>query len=264
MIFSFDPSVLLLPGECEKKKQRRKRSVQATLAWARRNPDKVRANALRSKLRKPNYHRDRYAKDPERAKEACRRHRANMSPDKKAAFAKIAREKALQWRVENREEYLAQTRAWRAKNKDSIRAKQKAWLDAHPNYQRDKRLEDPSYQSRYTTNRKKVDPAFRILCNLKRRMGLVLDGQRKADTSRALVGCSAEELRAYLESKFLPGMSWALRDRIHLDHIRPCASFDLTDPSQQRACFHYTNLQPLWAIDNLRKGSKWIPPLTPA
>ena len=43
----------------------------------------------------------------------------------------------------------------------------------------------------------------------------------------------------------------------HIDHIRPCASFDLTDPEQQKQCFHYTNLQPLWAEDNLRKSDKW-------
>ncbi len=49
----------------------------------------------------------------------------------------------------------------------------------------------------------------------------------------------------------------ALMDgRIHVDHIRPCASFDLTRASQQRACFHFTNLQPLWAADNRRKGAK--------
>jgi hypothetical protein len=43
----------------------------------------------------------------------------------------------------------------------------------------------------------------------------------------------------------------------HVDHIRPCASFDLTDPEQQAICFHYTNLQPLWAIDNIKKGARY-------
>jgi HNH endonuclease. len=60
-------------------------------------------------------------------------------------------------------------------------------------------------------------------------------------------------------------MSWDNygRDGWHIDHIRPCASFDLTDPEQQRQCFHYTNLQPLWAADNIRKGAKWQPPKAP-
>ena len=66
------------------------------------------------------------------------------------------------------------------------------------------------------------------------------------------------ELRDYLESKFQPGMTWDnwTTNGWHIDHIKPLASFDLTDREQfLRAC-HYTNLQPLWAIDNLKKGSK--------
>ena len=63
-------------------------------------------------------------------------------------------------------------------------------------------------------------------------------------------------LRAWIESKFLPGMTWENRRQWHIDHIMPLAKFDLSDPAQQAAAFHYTNLQPLWAKDNLRKGDK--------
>jgi hypothetical protein len=71
-----------------------------------------------------------------------------------------------------------------------------------------------------------------------------------------------EQLRQHLEAQFTDGMSWDNygRDGWHIDHIRPCASFDLTDPEQQRQCFHYTNLQPLWAADNIRKGAVWSEP----
>jgi hypothetical protein len=80
-------------------------------------------------------------------------------------------------------------------------------------------------------------------------------GYRKTDTTLALIGCSIKDLRLYLESLWQPGMSWETygTDGWHIDHILPCASFDLLDPEQQRKCFHYTNLQPLWAKDNLRK-----------
>jgi len=71
-----------------------------------------------------------------------------------------------------------------------------------------------------------------------------------------LLGCTVEELRAHLEKQFKRGMSWSNYGRWHIDHIRPCASFDLTDPEQQRICFHYSNLQPLWAEENMRKGAK--------
>ena len=66
---------------------------------------------------------------------------------------------------------------------------------------------------------------------------------------------------AHLEALFQPGMTWDNHaiDGWHIDHIRPCTSFDLTDPEQQRQCFHYTNLQPLWAFDNISKSDKWEP-----
>ena len=51
-------------------------------------------------------------------------------------------------------------------------------------------------------------------------------------------------------------MSWDNYGDWHVDHIRPCASFDLTNEDEQRICFHYKNLQPLWGPDNLEKGAK--------
>ena len=80
----------------------------------------------------------------------------------------------------------------------------------------------------------------------------------KAYKSINLLGCDIPQVKAHIESLWLPGMTWDNWSRTgwHIDHIRPCASFDLTDPEQQRQCFHYTNLQPLWAADNLRKGAK--------
>ena len=72
-------------------------------------------------------------------------------------------------------------------------------------------------------------------------------------------------LKQYLEKQFTKGMSWDNYGNPngdhtscwHIDHIKPCASFDLTQEDQQKECFHYTNLQPLWAIDNLKKGGKF-------
>ena len=71
-----------------------------------------------------------------------------------------------------------------------------------------------------------------------------------------LVGCSVQELKRHIESQFTRGMSWQKMGMIHLDHKIPLASFDLEDAEQQRLAFHYTNLQPLWARDNLTKGAK--------
>lgn len=69
------------------------------------------------------------------------------------------------------------------------------------------------------------------------------------------LGCTTAELKRHIERQFLKGMSWENRQDWHVDHIRPLASFDLTDPEQLRAACHFTNLRPLWARDNLRKGA---------
>lgn len=82
-------------------------------------------------------------------------------------------------------------------------------------------------------------------------------GNYKYSSVIDLLGCDISFFKAYIEEKFLPGMNWSKLPDIHIDHIKPCAMFDLTKLEQQKACFHYTNLQPLWAIDNIRKGAKY-------
>ena len=72
-----------------------------------------------------------------------------------------------------------------------------------------------------------------------------------------LLGESPAFVKDYLASKFTEGMSWENHGAWHIDHRRPCCSFDLTNPEEQKKCFHYTNLQPLWAKDNLEKGGKY-------
>jgi hypothetical protein len=84
-------------------------------------------------------------------------------------------------------------------------------------------------------------------------------GRVKSRRSQELIGASAEAVKSYLQSRFRDGMSWANYGTVwHIDHIRPCASFDLTRPEQQNLCFHYTNLQPLLVAENLKKGDRVI------
>jgi len=87
-------------------------------------------------------------------------------------------------------------------------------------------------------------------------VGRHLRGRLRSSRTEDLLGCSFTFLRFWLESKFLPNMSWENYGDWHVDHIRPLASFDLTDPKQQALAFHFLNLQPLWAKDNLSKGAK--------
>ena len=72
-----------------------------------------------------------------------------------------------------------------------------------------------------------------------------------------LLGCSIKEVRIHLESQFIGEMSWENAGEWHIDHRRPCASFDLTNPDDQKMCFHYSNLQPLWASDNMSKSDSF-------
>lgn len=87
-------------------------------------------------------------------------------------------------------------------------------------------------------------------------MSYAIKGNSKNGSAVRDLGCSIEELKTYLESKWQPGMNWDnwSKDGWHIDHIRPLASFDLSDPEQLRQACHYTNLQPLWAEDNFKKS----------
>ena len=110
----------------------------------------------------------------------------------------------------------------------------------------------------YEQERKKRDPAFKLLKTLRSRLGSALKSQNveKQHRTMDLIGQTPAFVRDYLESKFTEGMSWDNHGKWHIDHIKACCKFDLTKEEEQRRCFHYTNLQPLWAKDNLSKGSK--------
>lgn len=113
---------------------------------------------------------------------------------------------------------------------------------------------------KYEKARKLVDPAFKLLKTLRSRLGTALKNQNamKSDKTLDLVGCSIPYLRGYLEAKFKDGMTWDNHGEWHIDHIKPCTSFNLLDEREQQECFHYKNLQPLWKHENLSKGDKVI------
>ena len=112
---------------------------------------------------------------------------------------------------------------------------------------------------KYYQNRYYDDLNYRIRLLLKGRLNHALYGNNKNSKSKFLdiLGCSIEDLKSYIEKQWKDGMSWDnwRHDGWHIDHIKPCASFDLTDYKQQKECFHYTNLRPMWARDNFLKSS---------
>lgn len=156
---------------------------------------------------------------------------------------------------------------WYSKNKTKkIKQKRKYYYDNHQwylslarKYYRKNKTQINKIENQRKKRRRFTDYNFRILCSLRSRICKILKGKIKNETTKEFIGCSIEELRIHIERQFTKGMTWknyGIRGW-HIDHIKPCCSFDLTDPAQQKICFHYTNLQPLWAIDNLKKGKKY-------
>ena len=86
-------------------------------------------------------------------------------------------------------------------------------------------------------------------------------GIAKKNSILKYIGCTKGELVAHIENQFKSGMNWENYGYYgwHIDHIQPCASFDLTKEEEIHKCFHYSNLQPLWAEENLKKSAKWGP-----
>lgn len=166
---------------------------------------------------------------------------------------RIARKRVTNslWRAANKKRRCLAAKESYKRNRDKIIARVAAYCLAN----KDAVLKR---KATYMARRRAEDPCFRLSQVTASRVRLALQraGQSKKDRTMSLVGCTANELKAHLESLFSPGMSWDNRREWHIDHIIPLAKFDLTDPEQQAAAFHYTNLQPLWARDNIRKGAK--------
>ena len=191
--------------------------------------------------------------------------------------------------IKNKEKIKAQQKEYNKKTKGKIDARTKAWADR--NAEKLKKYRDEYYQANkdrisnykknnrsklneYRKNLAKRNQNFALSEIVRARMGKLLrdNNIKKSQRTVDLIGCSISFLKNHLESKFTSGMTWENRGNNgwHVDHIKPCASFDLSDPEQQKQCFHYTNLQPLWAtreiamsygegpdyVGNIEKGAK--------
>lgn len=123
-------------------------------------------------------------------------------------------------------------------------------------YQRNKARKVASVVKR-AKDRRATDPVFKLRHNIRSRIGAALRGKCKSGSAIALLGCTVEEAKRHIEAQFLHGMSWKNWGEWHVDHIKPLASFDLGDLDQLARACHFTNLQPLWALDNLTKGARY-------
>ena len=171
-----------------------------------------------------------------------------------------------EYRLKNKERLNAYRRKW-LKGEEAQKKKKEYYLKT-----REKQLKyfveyrkKPGYKEKFNlyykkwiNNKLKTDLHFKLKQQLSHRIFLALKGAVKSKRTKELLGCTIEQLWIHLEKSFKPGMTKENYGKWHVDHIRPCASFDLTKPEEQAKCFHYTNLQALWAHENLSKGDKFV------
>lgn len=164
-------------------------------------------------------------------------HKSSTTKDKLRPNCKVCRKiERHQYYLNNRERTLQKTKEYAENNKD--------W---HRNY-----------QNEYSKNRRREDVNFRISGNLRTRIPNAIAGKVRSGHTIDLLGCSINELKIWLQRSFTLEMNWENYGSYwEIDHIRPCASFDLSKPDEQKHCFNYTNLQPLTINQNRVKNDSY-------
>jgi len=155
-----------------------------------------------------------------------------------------------EWSKKNKEKVTESQKKWAEKNIDKEKLRKKEYSQKYYKKNKEKRLE---YSKGKQKEYRKNNPLFKIKCNLRKRIRFFL--KDKSESTEVILGISYIDFMKYFESMFIEGMSWEkLGKEIHIDHIIPLSSAK-TEEELYKLC-HYTNLQPLWAKDNLIKGSK--------
>ena len=161
------------------------------------------------------------------------------------------------WRKVNKDQFKASEKKWNQNNKAHKRASDDAWLKANKEHAN-------ASKRKYVKNKEKTDPCFKLARALRHRINEALKTGQKAGSAVRDLGCSIEEFKVHLESKFYPNpetgemMTWENHTvrGWHIDHIEPLIDFDLTNREQFLKAASYKNQQPLWWRDNIVKGDK--------
>ena len=235
-----------------------------------------------TKEKQKEYQKKYYLENKEKIKEYRLKNKKHLSEclikyrlDNKEKIAKSSKEYRLKNKEKiaksSKEHYLKNkefakkySKKYRLDNKEKIKEQQKKWVFENQEHlikyrkEHNKKycLDNREKISQQVKNRRRLDCNFRLSHNLRVRLNQVLKGKNKSASTMELLGCSIDKLWNHLESKF---ESWMTKENYglwHVDHKIACAKFDLTCPEQQRVCFHYTNLQPMEAIENMRKGAR--------
>lgn len=262
----------VLKGKRRKKTPEEIRQYQ--LQWYHRNKQRLKESATEEQ-KEAKRKRDRayYAANKEKICEYQRQHRLAHSDAQVAKKREYRNRDPERWRAyykeyaaHRSEKRKAYSRDYYSKNSQRIKehVRQYAKLNAEKvrekarSYKKLNAEKIRAYKRDWTRNREASDHLYRLLRRVGCRINHAIRSakSRKATRTIALVGCSPAELASHIEKSFRRGMGWRNRSEWHIDHVVPLAAFDLTDERQQRVAFHYTNLQPLWRHENLKKGAR--------
>lgn len=153
--------------------------------------------------------------------------------------------------INNKIKLLNYNKQYYQKNKENILKRNKI-------YMQNNKQKINIYRNEYQKNREKTDINYKLKNRMRLRIRLALKGVCKSETTTELIGCSIDNLRIHLEKQWLPNMSWNNYgygiDKWNVDHIIPCAYFNHKIKNERLKCHNYINLQPMWQIDNMKKG----------
>jgi hypothetical protein len=177
-----------------------------------------------------------------------------------------AKERCKEYYKKNRENLVEYRRRYVGEKREEVNAAQRDQYQIH----KEKRLlakkeyigkpevkkQRAEYARKYYNKRIKTDIQFKLSKSLRNRLKEAVKDGAKSGSAVSDLGCSIDEFKLYIENLFKDGMSWNNWGKWHLDHIIPLSSVDLTVRENVLKVCHYTNIQPLWAEDNIRKGCK--------
>ena len=156
------------------------------------------------------------------------------------------------WRAENPEKVKKTNAKWRAENPEAENPEKQKEYNAKWYAENTERAKEHTKRSQRKQRKKPENKLRSTVSRAFKRMG-----QNKPTNTLKLLGCTWEEAKAHFESLFLEGMTWENHGEWHIDHIRPVASFKGASEEELKQMNHISNLQPLWATDNLSKSDKW-------
>lgn len=170
-------------------------------------------------------------------KESIAFHKNSSSKDGLFWWCKICcKNKRNKYYIENKENNKEQCKRWRVKNREQHR----------------------KYRRKYNKNARLINLNTKLQQNLRTRLRQAIRTNQKSGSAVSDLGCSIEKFKLWIEIHWQEGMNWNNygKNGWHIDHTIPLSKFDLRDRNELLKACHYTNLKPMWAMDNYKKGNK--------